>query len=243
MIRIIICDDDPYILKQIQEITEEQLSLLNTKATINTYTNPLQISNHLLQSCDIALLDVDLQAEALNGMKLARKLRSMRKDAIIIFVTNFVEYALEGYEVQAFRYVLKKDMKTALRVYLPQALQKLNEEKEKIKVQISGEIIDLQINSILYLEVKQHYTTIFVQSGCTKRAIKSWEIHTSLSKFEKQLEPCGFLRIHRSYLVNMKYIQKFNIHAVQLYNGTVLRVSEVNYAENKQKYLFWKGCL
>lgn len=243
MIRIIICDDDLEMLERIKKITEAILSAAKTKAVVHTYTDPLQISNQILQSCDLALLDVDLDLDRCNGMDLARKLRELRRDAVILFITNFIEYAPEGYEVQAFRYILKHDLESSLNTYLPQALQRLDSEKEMFKIKMDGEIIDLPINQILYMEVQQHYTTLFVQQNPSRSDVKAYEVHTSLSNLEKQLESHGFLRIHKSYLVNMKYIQKFQIRGVQLYNGTVLRVSETNYAENKQKFLFWKGCI
>ncbi len=69
-----------------------------------------EISTQILSSADIAFLDVDYSGKNYNGMDIARKLRSLRKDTVIIFVTNFIEYAPEGYEVQAFRYILKREI-------------------------------------------------------------------------------------------------------------------------------------
>lgn len=241
MIRIIICDDDADMLNQIKETAEHVLMQLNIRAIINTYTDHRKISSQLLQSCDLALLDIDFGSDGYNGMDLARRFRERRTDSIIIFITNFIEYAPEGYEVQAFRYILKNDLKRGLQQAIPEALHKFALEKEIIKIQINGEIIDLPICQILYLEVQQHYTTLYVQCPDCGNKVKSYEVHTALSNLEKELEPYGFLRIHRSYLVNMKYIRKFQIRGAMLYNGTTIRVSEANYAKNKQKFLFWKG--
>ena len=73
------------------------------------------------------------------------------------------------------------------------------------------------------------------------KTLKSYVFYASLSELENKLESHGFLRIHKSYLVNMKYISKFQCREALLENGSILRVSEKNYSENKRKYLLWKG--
>ena len=83
--------------------------------------------------------------------------------AVIIFVTNYIEYAPEGYEVQAFRYSLKCDIFDKLDSYLQLAIIKLHSSREKFKIQVNGEIIDIPVENILYIESQLHTVTIIVQ--------------------------------------------------------------------------------
>lgn len=241
MLRIIICDDNPDILDVVNTIATREANAAAKKAKVHTFTNPHQISPTLLSSCDIALLDIDFNDNGINGVQLARSLRKYRTDAIIIFITNFIEYAPEGYEVQAFRYVLKRKMETDLPVYLRDALSQINAARESLKIQINGEIIDLLLDNILYMEVDKHYVTIHYKNNSIKSTSKSYVVHASLSQLEQQLETRGFLRIHKSFLVNMKHLTRFSCREAILTNGTILRVSEKNYAKQKNKYLLWKG--
>lgn len=241
MIRILICDDDIEMLNQIKTAVENAVKDLEIKAKVHSYLDAEQISNQMLSSCDIALLDIDFERPSYNGMDVARKLRSVRRDAIIIFITNFIEYAPEGYEVQAFRYILKKELHTVLNPYLLQAVSQLNLLKETIKIQVNGEIIDLLLDNILYFEVQQHNVTVHVQRDAAGKSIKTYNFYASLSALEQKLEPQGFLRIHKSYLVNMKHLNKFQCREARLSNGLILRVGEKSYAEKKKKYLLWKG--
>lgn len=241
MVHILVCDDDKVILEQIRKITENALNEMGEKFVIQCYCNPAEIGLPILKNCDIALLDIDFQKGNFTGIDLARVLRTQRQDAIIIFITNFIEYAPEGYEVQAFRYVLKQKLNLELSQYLVQALQQMRTNNEMLKINICGEIIDVPIQKILYLEVKQHDITMHVQYGNGK--VKDYLLHTPLSALETELSPYGFLRIHKSFLVNAKYIQQFQSKGALLYDGTQIRVSETNYAENKRKFLLWKGCL
>lgn len=239
MLSILICDDDTTVLATIRATTESILKESDKKARIHTFTDATSISEQILLGCDIALLDIDFDGASYNGMDIARKIRSLRSDTVIIFVTNFIEYAPEGYEVQAFRYILKRDIGTDLKAILPLALKQLNQET--LPIQVNGEIINLALVDILYLEVQQHNVTAVMRQQTQDKKQKEYTFYASLSELEERLEPCGFLRIHKSYLVNMKYIKKFQCREALLTNGIALRVGEKSYAENKQKYLLWKG--
>lgn len=236
---ILICDDDELMLKSIRTIVEDVITEAGMKARIQSFTDASNVSDQLLSVCDIALLDVDFNGQNYNGMDLARKLRDLRNDAIIIFVTNFIEYAPEGYEVEALRYVLKQRIKTELKPSLLLALKGLY--KESLPIQVNGEIIRIPLDDILYIEVQQHNVTVVTQSLTSQGKFKEYSFYAALSDLEERLEPLGFLRIHKSYLVNMKNLKKFQCREATLYNGITLRVSEKNYAENKRKFLLWKG--
>ena len=238
MIRVLICDDDALFLDSLYDSVAAFLDDKQVKAKLHKFQFLEEISDQMMASCDIAFLDIDYNARNYTGMDIARRLRQFRKDAIIIFVTNFIEYAPEGYEVQAFRYILKRNLQSELKLYLQQAIDQLNTSRETVKIQVNGEYIDLPIEDVLYMEVMQHNVTVYVRKG---KSVKSYEIYSSLSELEERLADRGFLRIHKSILVNLRRLTKFQSKAAVLDNGTTLRVSEKGYAENKKKYLLWKG--
>lgn len=239
MLSILICDDDARTLTTMKTTTEILLKETEKKAKIHTFTNGASISHQILSSCDIALLDIDFDAADYNGMDVARKLRSLRNDAVIIFVTNFIEYAPEGYEVRAFRYILKRHLEDDLKTVLRIALKQLNQET--LTIQVNGEIIKVPLDDILYLAVQQHNVTVVTKKLTSDRKQKEYCFYATLSDLEERLGLLGFLRIHKSFLVNMKYLKKFQCREAILDNGIVLRVGEKAYAENKKKYLLWKG--
>lgn len=239
MLSILICDDDVGMIAKMRTVTESVLKKTGRKAKIYTFTDVASISEQILSICDIALLDIDFDRSCYNGMDVARRIRSLRSDTVIIFVTNFIEYAPEGYEVQAFRYVLKRDLQTDLNTILPLALKQLNQET--LPIQINGEIIKILLDDILYLEVQQHNVTVVTRNLSSEHKPKEYSFYATLTDLEERLEPFGFLRIHKSYLVNMKHLKKFQCREATLDNGMSLRVGEKSYAENKQKFLLWKG--
>ena len=194
MLNILICDDDKTMIKAMVSIVENVLAETNKKAKIHTFTDASLVSDQIMSGCDIALLDIDFEGMGYNGMDIARRLRIQRSDTVLIFVTNFIEYAPEGYEVQALRYVLKRDIHNDLKPNLLLAMKNLN--RETLPIKANGEIINLVLDDILYLEVQQHNVTAVMRRQTQDKKQRDYSFYASLSELEKRLEPKGFLRIH-----------------------------------------------
>ena len=98
---LLVCDDDRQDLDRITALLAGPCQEVGAK--LMATTRPEELED--LSCFDLAFLDIDMKE--MNGLTLARRLRAARPDAVIVFITNFVQYAPEGYEVQAFRYLLK----------------------------------------------------------------------------------------------------------------------------------------
>ena len=234
MIRILICDDNDTFSRKLRGDIRSALD--GRKVAISAFTALEEIPEPVLEGCDIAFLDIDFAGKQYTGLDIAGKLRQLRPHAVIIFVTNYIEYAPEGYEVGAFRYILKNEIDAKLPLYLDQALAQLESGREVLKLRMNGEPTTIPLPEIRYIESNQH--TVIVHT--TRR---DYTYYSSLSELEEQLEDRGFLRIHKSYLVNMAHLTRYQSQQAVLSDGTVLRVSARSYAVQKQKYLLWKGRL
>ena len=233
-INVILCDDDPVFLKALHSEIERTFAKLNMQVAISAFSSPTDISLEQFAACDIAFLDIDFESEDQNGIDIARTLRQVNSHALIFFVTNYIDYAPAGYEVQAFRYILKRDMGDVLERYILQAMENMAEGQEFLRLRDKEQTFDLPLEQISYLEVLDHYVSIHTGSD-------SFTLNATLSSMESEMETHGFLRIHKSYLVNMAHIRKFRSRECLLLDGTTLAVSEKNYSQQKQKYLLWKG--
>lgn len=233
-IKVIFCDDDPAFSEKLREELCGVLSRMNMQAEIAIFNSPADLTPEKFASCDMAFFDIDFEHEDCNGIDIARKLRQVNDRALLFFVTNYIEYAPEGFEVQAFRYILKRDMSGVLERYILQALGNMAEGQEYLRLQNRDETVDIPLEQVAYLEVMGHYVSIHAGDA-------SFELSATLSSLEERLEGHGFLRIHKSFLVNMRHIRRFRSRECLLLNGTVLTVSDKNYSQQKQKYLLWKG--
>lgn len=236
MLRMLLADDDPVFLSKLERLLTQYAAQQQRKVQIDAYPRD-DLSGFLLQPYDIAFLDIDFGNRRGAGIDLARRLRQKRNDAIIIFVTNYVEYAPEGYELRAFRYLLKTDVETKLETYFSQAAEQFTARREILPIQSGGEIIHLAVDEILYLESDRHTVRIFMLGG----SAGPYSCYASLQSFEEKLQPLGFLRIQKSFLVNMRHIRKLQCGEAVLEHGAALPVSEKNYRQIKRAYLLWKG--
>lgn len=233
-IRILLCDDDSAFIRTMQEEICRVFEKMNTKVTITASNRAADLTEAQLLDCDMAFLDIDFEDEDANGIDIARRLRLFNSRALVFFVTNFIDYAPAGYEVQAFRYILKRDVSVVLERYILQAMEQFAQAQALLRLQAKDETVDILLTEISYLEVMGHSVSIH----CGEKA---YGLSATLSGLEERLSGHGFLRIHKSYLVNMRCIRKFRSRECLLQDGTVLSVSEKNYGQQKQTYLLWKG--
>lgn len=239
MLQVLICDDDAVFARELRERAEEILSSLGVAARVLCFGSASEIGSETLASCDLALLDVDLEGGGSSGMELARDLRARNADVVIVFVTNYVEYAPEGYEVRAFRYILKSDAARRLPGCISDALEAMREENSSIRIQIGGELISLALRDVLYVESMGH--TLIYHALKKGGAEESLSCYGAIGRAEEELRERGFIRIHKSYLANMAHIKRLGSSEAVLDSGVSLPVGAKNGAECRRQFLLWRG--
>jgi len=149
------------------------------------------------KSFDILLLDIEMAG--LTGVDLAREVRAGDKEAQIIFVTGFMDYIADGYDVEALHYLLKPVDEAKLFAVLDRAAAKLKENERALILDLGSESARVPLYEIKYLEVQKNYVTV--------RAREDYTVKASLSEYEGQLSK-NFLRVGRSYIVNLKFVRR-----------------------------------
>lgn len=164
-------------------------------------------------------------------------IHNAQPNTIIIFLTNYPQFAAEGYEVQAFRFLLKTRLDQKLVPYFQAAVEQFRSIRKTVSFTLSGEEIDIPVNDILYIESVQRTVLLHL----TKPSRLQPRLYATMTAMEEQFRPLGFLRIQKSYLVNMAHIRKFQYNTVTLSNGQILTVSEKQYTKLKAQFSLWKG--
>ncbi len=183
-------------------------------------------------SFDVLLLDIDMKG--MSGMELAHKIREKEKELPIIFVTNRKEYVFEGYEVNAYRYLLKPLSEEKLFPLLDEINSASKEEKRYIIENIEGEMQKISLDSILYLEVNGHYTSLHTADNCC------YQLKKSLADLEEELAKVSekqFVSTHRSYLVNLGHVERVLRKECILSDGSSVPVSRNAYAAVNQEFI------
>ena len=196
--RILVCDDDAAFAGQLAEKIEAIVKPQMPRSTVDCATDAAQLRALPLAKYDLAFLDIDMGP--LNGVDLARRLHELHPDMLLIFVTNYVEYSLQGYEVQAFRYLLKAEMPQKLERYVQQALTAYRKTRDTVRIFCDGEDVELQPQQILYAEMSARKVCLHLQ-GADRALLYTTATMADLADL---LENHGFVRTHKSVLVNMR---------------------------------------
>jgi len=214
MIRCIAIDDEPLALKQLAEYIKKTPFL----ELMGQYDSALQAIEGLANS-SVDLMFVDINMPDLSGLDFVR---SLEKPPMIIFVTAYSEYAVEGFKVDAVDYLLKpigytEFLKSAnkARSYfeaLHQATSKESTDGEYLYVKVDYKTVRLSLDEIIYIEGMREYVRIHLTTG------KSLMPLISLRILEVQLPSNKFMRVHRSYIVNLKKITSIDNYRI-LFDG------------------------
>lgn len=231
----LICDDELEFALHLKECLETQLKNLNQTASIQCVCDENEMKSIEKIPCDIIFMDIDMGE--VNGLELAKRIRKAQPDAILVFVTHYVQYSLEGYEVKALRYLLKSNLDEKLPECLQAALAAYKKERRVIRLSSGSEEVDLMPAHITYAETQQRH--LFLHLIHDKR--DTCDVRMTMNALEELLSPHGFLRIHQSFLVNMAYIKTMKSTGVCLADDTQLPISSRNYSKLKQEYLRWRG--
>ena len=168
--------------------------------TLQRYSWALDLLDHYERDFDLLFLDIRLPD--MTGMEVAHRIREIDRNVMIIFVTSVTQYAVEGYSVQAFDYIVKSIGYEFFAAKLERALRVLSYRKPGVVLDIKTREGSLRLSSdmIRYFEVFDHNLLIHTDDG----VIKQWG---SLSRYEKQLLSAHSARCNSCYLVNLKFVR------------------------------------
>ena len=188
--RIAICDDEERYRVELKTVLDKLL--INVDYNIDTFEDgQILIDSFSKDPYDLVFLDIEMPA--VDGITLAKKIRSRSEKVFIVFLTGHVEYALEGYEVNALRYLTKPvdidKLKEVIRF-----VQEKQGASRQIIIREDGEELLIDINDVIYMESMNQNVRIVTSKG-------EHTIRYNIGDFEEQLKNDGFFRIHRGYVI------------------------------------------
>lgn len=192
-----ICDDDNLNVNHLKELVSKWS---NNKYNINfklfNSAESFLFDYEDNTNYDILLLDIEMYE--ISGVDLAKKIRRKDKLVQIIFITGYLEYIQEGYEVQALNYLMKPIDENKLFNNLDRAIESLNKKSKSILIESKSQTVNILLDNIKYIEALKNYISIFEDNEYT--------IRMTLSNIEEQLDE-RFIKIGRSVIVNLTKIK------------------------------------
>ena len=195
--RIAVCDDEEKFRVQARDLIDKIAGSMDV--IVDAYSD----GRKLIEAFDkkpYDLLFLDIEMPAMDGITLAKKLRERSENIYIVFLTGHVEYALEGYEVNALRYLTKPVQEDKLREVLRFVMDK-SVSKRQLIIKEDGEELLINVTDIIYMEAQNQYVMIYTMEG-------EHLVRYNIGDFEAELEKDGFFRCHRGYLVSLSKVKK-----------------------------------
>lgn len=227
LVNIVICENDKNDQEFVKAKVVEILDDLDIEYEIKVYNSGDDLLEGYDKYTDIILLDI--QMDGLDGMETARKIREFDDNVEIIFITSFVEYALEGYEVNAYRYLLKPVKDENLRTSLINCLNDRNFVKRSIVIKEGDTRIKISLKDIMYIEVQGNDITVHTLKD-------TYRTKGTMSNFETEINSNMFVRCHKSYLVNLEYIKSIKRYTSILVNDEEVPLNRNKYKEIKDRF-------
>lgn len=231
---IAICDDD----RKVCRFFEKKIKSIYQNADIKSFYDTSEIWNiakrQSIQAPDILLLDI--QMDRMNGMELAKKLRSIGWKTILIFITAYADYVFDAFEVGAFHYLVKPVSDKKFEEVLHKAALQVQQEntdagrkpEKRIIVKRGGVHTTVKVSDIIYAEV-------FNRKVVLHTTAERIEYYGKLKSLADELGD-DFYRPHRAYLVNLKYVIKYD-HSVVFLQGSQVMMAKQNYAGFVRAYM------
>ncbi|MBQ4258780.1 MAG: response regulator transcription factor [Lachnospiraceae bacterium] len=233
MINIAFCDDDISVLEELQGLIRQYEEEHERKIACASYSSPLELMAAIEKGIrfDILFLDIIMPGE--NGMDVAAEIRRVDDNVKIVFLTSSSEYAVRSYTVGAFYYQLKPIKKADFERLLDSVLWTWDRERtNSIVLRSKNGITRIELKHLEYCEVIHRTLFIHMDNG------KVLECIGNLDGLCKELDVYGgFLRPHRSFLVNLDYITNISYRAITMSCQVEIPIPRGKYHDVKDVFL------
>ena len=238
MIRIAVVDDEAAFLVVLKKKIDRLFEKQSYEFQSFTFTDAhLMLKYHCHDEFQLVFLDIDMPE--INGFDIASEIRANQSDAVIIFVSSHSNYVFETFQYAPFRFIRKEKLDAELPEAIKSYCAELNKNREYVKLELDNKtIVSETISKIVYFFSIRHDIYFITQSKET--ITLSSRIYT-MEKIEEMLGMYGFLRIHKSYLVNYRFVYQFRENSVLLTTeknseNEILPVSHRRLSDMKKRY-------
>ncbi len=239
MFRIAICDDESFFTEELKQLISSYMMEKGIVFEIDAYGSGEALVNLGIEVVRYTVVFLDINMDKMDGIRTAEKIREVSRDILIVFVTAYVNYSLEGYRLDAVRYLLKgnANFQSTVNECMDAIMDKLNYSVAKKEFEFKEGTKEISLDRLLFIESNLHKLEFHVMED----DMTIYTIYGTLNTLEGELTENGFIRIHQSYLVNKKYIKNVKRYKVILTNRFELPIPKARYTYVKEQFITFQG--
>lgn len=233
MIRIAVVDDELMFLEHFTKLIREKFVNCAVECEISTYSSGTDFQKYwLLSEFDVIFLDIDLPD--ISGIQLASELRKRKSSTTLLFVSAHNQFVFESIQYKPFRFIRKAELLSDVGEAIHAYCRQLKQASKKLTLSLDNhreQIVDL--SDIMYFYSLRHEIYYVSQTdGSVRLAFRAY----TLELLEKMLKDQGYIRTHKTYLVNCSYIYKIQTTKLILKDSTQIGISRGRTDEIKKQY-------
>lgn len=226
MIHIAVCEDNDADLAHLRGLLHQTKLLCDF--TEYTSAEPLLLDMENGQKhFDVFLLDIFLPGR--NGVETARRIRSLDEKAVLIFLTTSEDFYREAFDLYAFHYLIKPIRLVDLTEVLTKAADHIHAPEETLSILSNRQKFLLRLADIVYIDSYNHMLRFHMQDG------QQYVSYGKLDEIQAQLAPGLFVRCHKSFIVNLIYVNKLTREGFHI-GDTLIPISRTYAAGAKDSY-------
>lgn len=237
MLQIAVCDDNIDELSNMVRLLDLYRASKNFNCEYSVFPNGFELVSALERGKRFGLYCLDIIMPGFMGIDVAKEIRKLDKTAPILFFTSSPEFALESYSVKAINYILKPVSKEKLFFAFDELTDQLTKEKEEASLIVKSTegIQKILISNLAFAEVIRRNVLYHLCSG---KVIECTEAFSAVC--DTLLKYQCFMKPHRSYLVNMQYVESIENHQVTLQIRSSIPIAQGKAKEIRQQYLAYQ---
>lgn len=229
--KIAVCDDDIIYAKEIESNVQAILRERRIFAQFEIFFNSDKLYNSS-EMYDIAFLDIEM--DPYNGIEVAKHLKEKNEYIIIFFITSYDKYLDDAMDIDAFRYIKKPLDIKRLKIGIEKALMQIDNSQISFFIKNGQESINIWSSSIVCIEIVGHSTKIVMTNNI-------YYSDNNISFWNKKLIASFFYRVHKSFIINMKFITNYKRDSVILCNTIEVPIAYRKQAEFRSYFLNYFG--
>ena len=239
MLRIAVCDDENYYQNYIKRLVLNEFKMRKICCEVDLFDSGDKFIALGEEITKYRIVFLDINMEGINGIDTVKEIRKRTSELYVVFVTAFITYAIEGYKYDVVRYLLKgnDNFEGLLTECIDAVLQKINFQVEVKEFDFVEGKKSISLEKIYYIESNLHKVVFWIK----EESLGKFSLYEKLNKIEEKMKNQKFIRIHQSYLVNMKHIISIKNYKTVLDNGEELPMSKAKFKAAKEAFIEYKG--